>query len=750
MATTETTDSRMTQTRFRVRGIHCAGCVSSVERALASVPGVESATVNLSTAEARVVHQEGGPRLTDFEAAVEKAGYRFEESPEDDIPVSGDSEAAGDGEDRVLLRRLIIAAPLAVAVMALEISGVRFPGIGWVLAGLALPVVLWSGWSFFHGAAKALRHGRSDMNTLVSLGTGTAYLSSVAAVLFPDIWTGEAPRHFDAAVMITLFILLGRVLEHRARGRTTEAVRKLAGVQSKSARVFRNGEETEIAIEDVQVGDYVVVRPGERIPVDGRVIAGSSTVDESMITGEPMPVEKGPDDAVTGGTLNQTGRLEFTAEKVGKETMLQRIIALVRDAQGSKPPIARLADRVAGLFAPCVLVTAVVTFLVWWLLVGGESVLPLAIEAAVAVLVIACACAMGLATPTAVMVAVGRGAEAGILIKDGAALETAGHLRVLLLDKTGTITQGRPAVTDVKAADGISRAELLAAATAVERNSEHPLAAAIVSLADAEGAAKLQATQFEAHRGLGAEAVVDGERVFVGRLSEVRNRSGNVGQLQETAEEWAAEAKTSLAVMRGKTLLGILAVSDPVKESSPRALEELQQLGLDLVMLTGDQEKTAKAVARELELDGVVAGVMPEDKVVQIEKFRNSGRAVGMVGDGINDAPALAAADVGFAIGTGTDVAIESGDVTLVAGDLSSVAAAIRLSRRTLKTIKQNLFFAFIYNVIGIPLAAGVLYPVTGQLLPPMFAAAAMSLSSVCVVWNSLRLRRFEPQNKDK
>ena len=766
MAATATRTDERCETRFRVLGMHCAGCVSSVEKSLRSVPGVTDATVNLSTGEARVLvpklelGNEEGPGTDDFRRATERAGYRFEEISDAHEPHDAGHEHSG-AQIGLPMLRLVVAIPLAVAAMALHLSGAMFPGVGWVMFALSAPVVLWCGWSFFVGAFNALRHGRADMDTLIALGTGTALVTSTVGVLFPDIWPSEPPMHFDAAAMIMAFVLVGRVLEQRARHRTTEAVRKLAGVQSKTARVIRDGEEVEIPIGDVIVGDRVVVRPGERIPVDGTVARGSSTVDESMITGEPMPVEKGPDGTVIGGTMNQTGRFEFRAEKVGRDTMLQRIIQLVRDAQGTKPPIARLADTVAGYFVPVVLATALATFLIWWLAVGGANAVTMGISAAVAVLVIACPCALGLATPTAIMVAVGRGAEAGILIKNGGALEVAGHLRVLLLDKTGTITRGRPEVTDVATADGITEDELLRYAAAVERNSEHPVAAAIVAHAAArsrirensggEGpdgriltnsATEMDSDDFQAFKGIGAEAVVDGHRVFIGRISEAKRRGGNLSGLEPRADEWARAAKSPIAVLRDETALGILAVSDPVKETTPAALHELKQLGLDLVMLTGDNEQTARAIGAKFDLDGIVAGVLPEQKAAQIDKYRNSGRLVGMVGDGINDAPALAAADVGFAMGTGTDVAIESADITVVGGDLAAVPATIRLSRRTLRTIKQNLFFAFVYNVIGIPLAAGALYPLTGRLLPPMFAAAAMSLSSVCVVWNSLRLRK--------
>ena len=740
MAVAETPVADDPSTRFRVTGMHCAGCVSSVEKALRSVPGVESADVNLATREAKVVSGNGAPRFLDLQAAVRAAGFELE-------TLSPDSDTLTDEptEESAARLRFFVAAPLAVSVMALSMSGLSFSGIGWLLFALTLPVVGWAGWPFFTAAGRAARHGRADMDTLIALGTGTAFVTSTVGLLLPEVWPGEAPRHFDAAAMITAFILLGRVLEYRARGRTTEAVRKLAGVQSRQARVLRNGREQDVPIAEVVVGDVVAVRPGERLPVDGTVTDGESTVDESMITGEPMPVEKVPGDAVVGGTVNQNGRLEFRAERVGRETVLQQIIAMVRDAQGTKPPIARLADRVAGVFVPVVLLSALATFAVWWLVIGGDDALAMGIETAVAVLVVACPCALGLATPTAVMVAVGRGAEAGILIRDGRALETAGQLRVLLLDKTGTLTHGRPVVTNVAPEPGVSEHDLLAAAAGVERHSEHPIAAAVVSYARERGISIPDSNGFVARRGLGAEAVVQGRRVFVGRLSENDGASSQVSH----GDEWASQGKTPFAVRDDSSLLGVIAVADSIKESTPDALHELQRLGLDLVMMTGDHEKTARAIAAQLELDGFVADLMPGEKADQVRNYQSNGRLVGMVGDGINDAPALAQADVGIAMGTGTDVAIESADITLVGGHLRAVPKVVLLSRRTLRTITQNLGFAFGYNLLGIPLAAGVFYPLTGMLLPPMFAAAAMSLSSVSVVCNSLRLRKLRLNARD-
>ena len=733
MSATEAPPDPTTRTEFKVKGMHCASCVAGVERALRSVDSVESADVNLATEEAVVRHRNGD--IAALRAAVDRAGYRLEEKRDDD-----DENDAGEAERQEAQRtlwRVMIAAPIAITVMVLTMSGADFAGIGWVLIGLSFPVVFLCGWPFFAHALQAAKHGRANMDTLIALGSGTAFIASAAGVLFPNFWPGTPPVHFEAAVMITAFVLAGRWLEARARGKTTQSVRELIGIQAKTARVIRDGDEHEVAVEEINIGDRIVVRPGERIPVDGRVVAGRSTVDESMLTGEPMPVEKEADAQVIAGTVNETGRLEFEAERVGRETKLQQIVQLVREAQGSKPPIAKLADTISAYFVPIVVAVAMATFLGWWLVGSGEDVIAKAIEAAVAVLVVACPCALGLATPTAVMVGVGRGAQNGILIRDGQALEIAGQIRVLLLDKTGTITAGQPEVTDVETADGGSRETLLQLAASVEQSSEHPIAQAVLQLAEKEEIDLLPAEDFEAVKGMGARATIDGKTIFIGRVSEVAKRT-DMGALTQRADDWAGEGKTPMAVLRGDEPLGIIAVADPIKENSPDALHQLKQLGLDLVMLTGDHERTARAVTETLELDSYEAELLPEDKADQVEKYRGNGRIIGMVGDGINDAPALAKADVGFAMGTGTDVAIESAAITLTGGDLSGVPAAIRLSRRTFRTIKQNLGLAFVYNVIGIPLAAF-------GILPPMFAAAAMSLSSVCVVGNSLRLRSFRP-----
>lgn len=724
--------------RFRVRGMHCASCVGRVEKSLAEVPGVIGAAVNLTTAEARIETGETLPDETALRAAVERAGFDYET-----ITDSSSADSVDDGESRALFLRFIIAAPLGVAVMVLAMSHADFAGANWLQFALTLPIVGWAGLPFFVNAWKGLKHLRADMDTLIALGTGTAFIASTIGLVAPEIWGGPPPIYFDAASMIAVFILLGRWLEGRAKTRTSQAVSRLLDLQVETAHVIRDGREVELPIAELAAGDRVAVRPGERVAADGVVEEGQSAVDESMITGESMPVVKRSGDEVIGGTLNTTGRLTFQVKRVGAETVLQQIVSMVREAQGTKAPIARLADRVAGVFVPCVLVVAAITCAAWLIWGTSDAVIAEAIAAAVAVLVVACPCALGLATPTAVMVAMGRGAEQGILIKDGRALETAHALQTLLIDKTGTVTTGKPEVTDVEPCADVEPSELLEAAIGVEQFSEHPLAAAIIAYGKSQNMVPVAADEFQAAEGRGAEAVVGGRRALVGSRRFLSERGVDVAGQELRAAEFAAAGKTPVFIAVDDRLIGLIAVADPVKPSSMDAVHALRRLGLDVVMVTGDLEATAKSVGRQLEIDSVIAEVLPADKAEHVKRFQSCGRTVGMVGDGINDAPALATADVGFAIGTGTDVAIESSDVTLVGSDLSGVASTIRLSRRTMRTIRQNLFFAFAYNTVGIPIAAGALYPVWGITLPPMFAAAAMAASSVSVVLNSLRLRAY-------
>jgi Cu+-exporting ATPase len=738
-----------------------SGSAQPLEKHLASRRGVVEAGFNLGTMEVRVEYLPGATDVPTLRRAVEDFGYRVRTVPGDGAgPAAEDMEqAARTAETRDLRRKFWIAAVLSLPVLVMAMSHGRvgwleFPGQAWVQLLLATPVVLYSGAQFYRGAWAAFRHRAADMNTLIAVGTGTAYLYSVAATVFPRFFVtsehggmemGGAPVYFEAASVIIALILLGRLLESRAKGRTGDAIRRLIGLQAKTARVVRNGAEADVPVEEVVPGDVVIVRPGERIPVDGRVVEGASAVDESMLTGESLPVEKAPGDEVFGATINRTGSFRFAATKVGKDTALQQIVKLVQDAQGSRAPIARMADVISGVFTPVVIAIAIATFVVWFIAAPQDVRFPLALVSFVSVLIIACPCALGLATPTAIMVGTGKGAEQGVLIKGGESLETAHKLDTLVLDKTGTVTRGRPALTDVAAADGFAEDEVLRLVASAERGSEHPLGEAIVRGARERGLALADAARFQAVAGHGIEAAVDGRAVLIGNAKLLRERGIDVsGAVEAAAAKLADEGKTpTFAAVDGR-FAGIVAVADTVKPEAREAIARLKEMGIEVVMMTGDNRRTADAVARQVGITRVLAEVLPEGKAREVRRLQaEEKKRVGMVGDGINDAPALAQADVGIAIGTGTDVAIEASDVTLIRGDLRGVVTAISLSRATIRTVKQNLFWAFVYNVIGIPIAAGVLYPLFGILLSPVIASAAMSLSSVSVVTNSLRLRRF-------
>jgi Cu+-exporting ATPase len=666
----------------------------------------------------------------------------------------GEIDAA---QTRSLLRRTVIGALLALPVLVVAMSHGSIPGVRgawspWFQLLLTTPVFLWCGWPIHRAAWRALRHGSASMDTLVSMGTGAAYGYSLVVTIWPA-WRGLAGHgaphgasgpavYFEAAAVIIVLVLLGRVLEARATGRTTLAIRRLLDLQPTMARVVRGEIEQEIPADAVVVGDAIVVRPGERIPVDGRVQSGDSAVDESMLTGESLPVEKSAGSEVFAATMNTTGALRILATGVGGDTALRKVVQLVQEAQGDKAPIARLADAMSAIFVPVVIVIALLTFVAWMLLGPSESRLGMALIASVSVLVIACPCALGLATPTAIMVGTGRGAEEGILIRNGAALETTHRLTVIILDKTGTITMGRPALTRIIPAQGVTEEELLRIAAAAERSSEHPLAKAVVAAAPRDGlSAAPTVAGFKALSGHGIEARVQGRPVLAGTASLLRSR-GIALALTEEAAELAEQGVTPVHVAADGRELGLLGLADAPRPEAREAIRSLQAMGVRVLMLTGDNSLAAHAVARAVGVDEFAAELLPADKASRIRDLQRAGDRVGMVGDGINDAPALAQADVGMAIGTGTDVAIESADITLLRGDLRTVPEAISLSRRTVRTIRQNLFWAFIYNAVGIPIAAGVLYPATGWLLPPILASAAMSLSSVSVVLNSLRLRR--------
>ncbi|MFB3132328.1 MAG: copper-translocating P-type ATPase, partial [Rhodothermales bacterium] len=648
---------------------------------------------------------------------------------------------------RALKRRFIIAALLSLPVLVISMAhGVLdFPGARWVLLALTTPVVVWAGRTFFTGAWRALRHHAADMNTLVALGVGSAYGYSLVATVFPGWFSsiGRMPDlYFEAAAVIVTLILMGRTLEARATGQTSAAIEKLLGLQAKTARVQRGGQTIEVPLAQVLLGDRVVVRPGEKIPVDGVLVEGASAVDESMITGEPLPVDKYENDTVVGGTINRTGAFVVEVTRIGAETTLQQIVRLVRQAQGRKAPIQRLADKVAGFFVPAVLLVALATFVVWFD-VGPDPRLTQALLAFVTVLIIACPCALGLATPTAIMVATGKAASHGILIKGGDAIERIHDIDLVVLDKTGTITEGAPRLTDVLPTGGWSEEALLGLAASAETRSEHPIGEAIVAAAQERGVTFSDVEAFHSRTGLGIEARVGGHDVLIGNAAFLRKHDLTPAAWPRVASALSEQGKTAVLVAIDGEPAGALAVADAVRPTSKAAVEALHELGVEVAMITGDAEATARAVARDVGIDYVAAGVLPGDKAEAIRRFQEQGRVVAMVGDGINDAPALAQADVGVAIGTGADVAIEASDVTLMRDDLGAVAEAFRLSRRTLRTIKQNLFFAFVYNVIGIPIAAGVLYPFFGILLSPILASGAMALSSVSVVTNSLRLRSF-------
>lgn len=730
--------------RVGIEGMHCAGCVSNVEKALLRVRGVKTVRINLAAKEAQVVFDErsDGPVVAEVEEAIRGAGYEPREISEE----AEEIELAERREDRAMKFRLVIAIVFTIPIVAIEMGNVVVPYSGWILLGLSLPVLFWAGAPIFLGALRVLRFRTTDMNTLVALGTGAAFAYSTFAVAAPWLWleAGKEPHtYFEAAAVIMLFILTGRYLEHRARGRTSDAIRKLMGLQPRTARVVTDaGEEKDVPISRVHLKDVVRVRPGERIPVDGAILEGESAIDESMITGESLPVEKGAGAEVIGGTINKTGTFTFEASRVGADTVLHQIVEMVKDAQASKPPIARLADVICSYFVPAVVTIAVATFVTWLFFAPAEP-FTFALIAFVSVLIISCPCALGLATPTAIMVGTGKAAQKGILIRSGEALETVQHLSHVVLDKTGTLTAGEPKVTDVIPQGGRSAEDLLGLAASVETGSEHPLAGAVLACAQERGVVGQPLEHFKAFPGLGVTGVVGRDAILLGNRDFMEEMGIYMAPALEQVMELESAGKTVLLVGTGEDLAGIIAVADTLRESSKEAVQNMKKLGLDVVMMTGDNARTARAIADQVGIDVVLANVRPNEKVEKVRELQEEGNRVAMVGDGINDAPALAQADVGFAIGSGTDVALDASDVTLLKNDLQGVVDAISISRRTIRTIKQNLFFAFVYNSLGIPLAAGVFYPIFGVMLNPMYAAAAMALSSISVVMNSLRLRSF-------
>ena len=737
----------MNSYRLSIGGMSCAGCVASVETALNSVEGVDEALVNFAEHTAVV---KGSMDIAEVISAVKLASYEaaiLKGGDEEDA----EKEAAEFAYYRSLLRKAWVAAIVGVPLFVGGMGGF-FPEIDsengqvtWLLLGLlTLGVMFYSGKHFFTGAWKSLLVHNANMDTLIALGTGSACLYSFVIVLFPDSVPSLA-RHayFEAAVIIIGLINFGSALEMKARGKTSEAIKRLIGLQPKTARVVRDGSEMDIAIGEVGLDETLRVRPGERIAVDGIIIDGHSRIDESMLTGEPMPVEKNIGDEVSTGTINSSGTFLFVSKRIGSDTVLAQIIGMVRQAQATKPAIGRLVDKVAAIFVPAVLIVSVITYLVW-INFAIDNAASYALVTTMTVLIIACPCALGLATPISIMVGVGKAAEMGILIRNGDALQQAGKLTTIVLDKTGTVTEGKPALTELLAADGVDETALLTQAASIEAGSEHPLATAIIAKAKEKNITLVKAEKFKAITGEGVNGIINGQTILFGNSRLMKNNAVDISSLEKQADNFSQEGQTSIYLAAGGQLQGVIAVSDPIKKDSVAAIKHLHTLGMKVVMLTGDNQKTADAVAKQIGVDEVVAEVLPKDKAAKVVSLQEQGEQVAMVGDGINDAPALAQANVGFAIGSGTDVAIESADITLMRGSLHGVADAIAISRATVKNIKQNLVGAFVYNSFGIPIAAGILFPFFGILLNPMIAGAAMAMSSVTVVTNANRLRYFK------
>jgi Cu+-exporting ATPase len=763
-AAAPTTDAPVLPTqivRLGIEGMHCASCVARVEQELERTPGVVDATVNLMSQEATVSYLPQTTDVAGLENAVRRAGYTPRQAPAAGEDVVERQDRDREREYETLMRKFWFAAVISVPVVVLsypDLFGLDrwsffakgADSLWWVWRALGLvtlPVMVWAGGQFYTGAWQALRHRAANMYTLIALGISAAWLYSTVAVWWPSIFpkASFAQEYYDVSAVVVALVTLGMALEVKAKGRSSEAIRKLMGLQAKTARVVRDGRELDVPIEQVLVGDTVVVRPGEKVPVDGVIIDGESSLDESMVTGESLPVDKAIGDEVIGATINKTGVFRFQATKVGADTALASIVQMVGDAQASKLPIQRVVDQVAGVFVPAVMIISIVAFVVWFDLAPTPA-LAYAVIVSVTVLIIACPCALGLATPTSLTVGMGKGAEQGVLFRGGDALQAARQLQVIVLDKTGTITHGQPALTDVITATGFEEAAVLSVAAAVERDSEHPLAQAIVTGASDRRLEVPRPARFAAIPGHGVQAEVEGQTVLLGNRKLMADRGIATSDLDERAQQLAGEGKTPMYVAINGAAAGLVAVADTIKPDSVAAIARLRRAGLEVAMITGDNERTAQAIARQVGVDRVLAEVLPQDKAQEVRKLQLEGKKVGMVGDGINDAPALTQADVGFAIGTGTDVAIEASDVTLVGGSLQSVATAIEISQATMRNIKQNLLGAFVYNGAGLPIAAGVFYPLFGVLLSPLIGAAAMAFSSLTVVSNANRLRRWHPR----
>ena len=742
----------MSKVTLSLRGMHCASCANSIQSATRSISGVASSNVNFATEEVAVEFDEKKTSASAIQKVIKDIGY------EAILPdqIDGDREKnVRLSEMQELTRKVWIGGAIGVILVIGSLpmmTGLQIPLIPewlhnrWFQLAIALPVQLWCGSSFYIGAWKAFKNHTATMDTLIALGTLAAFSYSITVTLNPTFFIAQGLQpevYYEVSVIVITLILLGKLFENRAKGETSDAIRKLIGLQAKTARVLRDGKESDIPIEDVQINDIVLVRPGEKIPVDGEAIAGNSTVDESMVTGESIPIEKKVGDRVIGATMNKSGSLQIRASHIGKDSVLSQIVQLVKDAQGSKAPIQRLADQVTGWFVPVVISIAIATFIIWFEIMGNIA---LATISAVGVLIIACPCALGLAAPTSIMVGTGKGAENGILIKDAGSLELAHKIQTIVLDKTGTLTEGKPVVTDVFALNK-NDDELLKLVAAIERNSEHPLAEAVVNHAKQNDLTIPEVTEFIAIAGSGVQGKVDNALVQVGTRRWMDELKIDTSELHQYQDSWEAGGKTVVLIAVDNVACGLIGIADKLKPSSQTAVAALQRMKIEVVMLTGDNQSTAEAIAREVGIKRVFAGVRPDQKVAKIRELQAEGKVVAMVGDGINDAPALAQADVGLAIGTGTDVAIAASDITLISGDLQGIVTAIQLSRATISNIQQNLFFAFIYNVAGIPIAAGILYPFFGWLLNPIIAGAAMALSSISVVTNALRLRNFRPSS---
>jgi len=742
----------MSKVTLSLSGMHCASCANSIQSATRSISGVASSNVNFATEEVAVEFDEKKTSASAIQKVIKDIGY------EAILPdqIDGDREKnVRLSEMQDLIRKVWVGGAIGIVLVIGSLpmmTGLQIPLIPewlhnrWLQLALALPVQLWCGSSFYIGAWKAFKNHTATMDTLISLGTLAAFSYSITVTLNPTFFIAQGLQpevYYEVSVIVITLILLGKLFENRAKGETSDAIRKLIGLQAKTARVLRDGQESDIPIEDVLINDIVLVRPGEKIPVDGEAIAGNSTVDESMVTGESIPIEKKVGDRVIGATMNKSGSLQIRASHIGKDSVLSQIVQLVKDAQGSKAPIQRLADQVTGWFVPVVISIAIATFIIWFEIMGNIT---LATISAVGVLIIACPCALGLAAPTSIMVGTGKGAENGILIKDAGSLELAHKIQTIVLDKTGTLTEGKPVVTDVFALNE-NDDELLKLVAAIERNSEHPLAEAVVNHAKQNDLTIPEVTEFIAIAGSGVQGKVDNALVQVGTRRWMDELKIDTSELHQYQDSWEAGGKTVVLIAVDNVACGLIGIADKLKPSSQTAVAALQRMKIEVVMLTGDNQSTAEAIAREVGIKRVFAGVRPDQKVAKIRELQAEGKVVAMVGDGINDAPALAQADVGLAIGTGTDVAIAASDITLISGDLQGIVTAIQLSRATISNIQQNLFFAFIYNVAGIPIAAGILYPFFGWLLNPIIAGGAMALSSLSVVTNALRLRNFRPSS---